>query len=281
MLAASTSARKRTSSTPAAVVHDVTGSNPPVITVLASGSKRHLIYGNIPMGRDGFELSRQSMHMLNYWHHRAIDECIEIDKREAKAKRRRHADVQLREELEAIQRVIIAVILDNQPANVRDVWFKMEAVARHALYNDCEISELVTVHQFDVLTDRLEELIRAPIPQRKVGPLRKGGRLTREGLLLRYYCFLLAEINTVGQELYGNAEYARSVRMEDSAVFQRMGLPPKPGSAWPIHRAHGLGARAKAVLESVRIDATRDLDAVRDEHGDIVRKARPYYRKRR
>ncbi|WP_398479239.1 hypothetical protein [Tardiphaga sp.] len=257
-------------------------SNPPIITVLPSGEKKHLIYGKTPPGLNGVDLRRQTMQMLNYWHRRAIDECVTIDKREAKAKRRRPFDIKLREELEAIQRIVIEVILDNKPKGLRDIWFKMEAISRHALYHGVELGEVMTVHQFDVLTDLMEELTSPPAPTRQIGPLRVGGKITGNGLLFRYHCFLLAELNTVGEELYGNAAYARSAKSEDAAVFERLGVPPAPGHAWPIHKPRGLKTRAAAVLGSVRIDTVNDYDTLRDfETGDIIKSARPYYRKRR
>src|SRR6266404_4205051 len=52
---------------------------PPAVIVLAKAT-RHPIYGTTPIGRDGFTLERQNIHLLNFWHEKAVATTKELVK---------------------------------------------------------------------------------------------------------------------------------------------------------------------------------------------------------
>ncbi|OSI68890.1 hypothetical protein [Bradyrhizobium canariense] len=106
------------------------------------------------------------------------------------------------------------------------------------------------------------ERLKLEPPPKSPGTSRRGSKLTRAGLLLRYQAFLVGELETLSWYLYGDRNYALNLRINDQAVNVRCASGYVNGEyrhharrkACPFFDKRKLPSRARAVLASLSID---------------------------
>ncbi|MFK4398550.1 hypothetical protein ABIF31_005107 [Bradyrhizobium elkanii] len=132
--------------------------------------------------------------------------------------------------------------------------------------NDDSLDEELGVPDFRRFAEALAIATAMPVPTKRVGPLQRGRKLTRAGLLHRYHAFLIGEIQTLSLALYGSREYAMKMQPLDDAVNVRVRAGFKGGKfnprarrtcRYPFFDESKISARAKAVLGSLKIDTNR------------------------
>lgn len=230
--------------------------NPPPI-VLAQNA--HPVYGTTPIGRGDFALENQSIHMLNFWHKKAIAASEAYWKQAPKNK---PDDDPEYETLYSCKWAIFEAALKAKINNAREFAILLELVQRHA--SDAGgLSDVLNLDQFKGMTQSLAVVTEPLRPMKRVGALQRGRKLTRAGLLHRYQCFLIQELETLSWNLYGSRDYALQYRFVDRAVDQRCSGSYGKGSkrrSYPFFDESKLSARARGVLKSLRIDTERNDD---------------------
>lgn len=207
------------------------------------------------MGRDGFDLECQPVHMLDHWHKKADEICQKFNEPGDKS-----------EKEEALFEIALAVAWDifrsalkAKLYNSREVSILLALIARHIDTHTGDDCEVLSVKELASIADKANMLAEPPRPTKVVGALHRGTRLTRSGLLHRYHAFLVNELLSVGLELYGNHRYPlTSIPFEDpvqDVCAKRTGR----GKSYPFHDQSKLTDRARAVFKKLGIDASSAL----------------------
>ncbi|SFL93440.1 hypothetical protein SAMN03159423_4499 [Bradyrhizobium sp. NFR13] len=229
----------------------VADTNPSIITPTA-GPSVHPIYGSIPMGRNGFALECQPVHMLDHWHKKADEICQKFNEPGDKSEE----DEALFEMAMIVAWDIFRSALKAKLYNSREVSILLALVARHIDTHTGDDCEVLSVKELASIADKARLLTEPPRPTKVVGALQRGTRLTRSGLLHRYHAFLVNELLSVGLELYGNHKYPlTSIPFEDpvqDVCARRTGR----GKSYPFHDQSKLTDRARAVFKKLGIDAS-------------------------
>lgn len=244
------------SSNPAVPVHNARSSRkstvtaaPPTITP-AVKREPHPIFGTIPMGRDGFTLENQTIHMLDFWHRKAVGIIEAFEKSPDQSQWDEFG------KLVSIQFDIYRAAVTAKTRSPGEVALQLKIIVRHARLGTDKDCEFLSI---DELSDIAGNLSRAtePVKSKKhLGALKRGNKLTRAGLLYRYQSFLIHELLTLSLEMYGEERYALHYVMQDDAVNVRCRGPKR----WvhPFFDQNKLSARARSVLKSLKIDTERD-----------------------
>jgi hypothetical protein len=222
--------------------------------IVATKAEPHPVYGNTPIGRDGFTLERQALVLLNFWHEKAFNlhlHATKDDKNFALGK--------------IVESKIHAVALQAKPINRREAVAQFEILARQAFSRD---SVCISVDELLVLVDGLKKANEPVRPKKQPGKLQRGRKLTRAGLLVRYESFLAQELETVSWHLYGEKNVSFGRVMYDRAVTVRCAPNFKDGKFHqrrnckiePFLDERNLPVRARSVLKSLKIDTERDND---------------------
>jgi len=237
--------------------------NNPAPVVVPAKPDPHPVFGTAPIGRDGCTLEAQPIWALNAWHKKA-----------SKILEPYYAPGDLSEEDEKRFEGILSITWDIYNAacstklySSRDVAVLLELISRHNDNNGAGNDDIVVDRDLlRRLTSELDRLTAFPRQQKKVGALRKGKKLTRAGLLLRYHAFLIGELRTLGWAFYGNDEYAtRHIPMDDAVHVRtsnafRDGKPiedTRRRKCYPFFDESKLTDRARSVLKSLKIDTTK------------------------
>lgn len=231
------------------------GSNPPAIAV----PEIHPIYGNTPMGRDGFVLERQSIHMLDYWH-KKTDEISQNYNAPGITSQEEEAEFQSAcSTAWDIFRAALKIRLNNS----REVAILLGLAARHIATHCGDDCQTLAQEELASIAAKALAITEPLAPTKKIAALRKGNRLTRAGLLHRYHAFLIGELETVSWNLYGSRDYAMAMRPVDSEVHIRTSNYFKNGKViaytrrrknYPFFDESKLTDRARSVLTSLKID---------------------------
>lgn len=224
---------------------------PPVI--VAGPRPQHPVYGNIPIGTDECCLDNQLIEMLDFWHKKAT-ELLEPWGRPGDITDEQDAYYL---KIHAIQWDIYRVAEKREATNSYELALQLGMIVRHNKTNggpaeDC--CEFLTVGTIAKLAQAALDVSEVPKPQKKVGALRKGNKLTRTGMLYRYQSFLIKELETLSWFLYGSRDYAKCFSAEDDAVNERCRGRDSKGHRYPFFNEHTLPARARTVLKSLKID---------------------------
>lgn len=216
------------------------GTNPSAITV----AETHPIYGKTPMGRDGFELERQSIHMLDHWHkiadsiaQRFNSDTGDVSEPEFETARRAAWD---------IYRAALNAHLNNS----REIAVLLGLIARHIDTHGGDNCEFLAQEELARIAAKAMAITELPQPTKKIAALKKGKRLTRAGLLHRYHAFLIGELSTLGVAFYGSRDYPKTMVPVDDAVNARV----RGGRFQPFFNESKLPDRARSVLKSLKID---------------------------
>jgi hypothetical protein len=135
----------------------------------------------------------------------------------------------------------------------------MQVVVRQCEHNSSELN----IDELRVIRDALAKTTAFPSPTKQVGPLQRGKKLTRAGLLHRYHAFLVGELSTLGIAFYGCRDYALKMIPIEDAVTVRTNDGFKDGKYdpnWsgrktsPFFSESKLTDRARSVLKSLKID---------------------------
>lgn len=207
------------------------------------GATEHIIFGKQP--HKEADLKRQMVSALSFWYFKAVYTAEDAARsRTAQSKR-------VVEEAESARGSIYEAILCAKPNNASEVARQMEVISYEMSIN--KTITVLGIKEFHKLTDNLIELTKPLMPKKHPGPMRRGNRLTRAGLLSRYHSFLLEEIFTIGWHVYGERDYLLQFRPYDSAV--ETPLKAKSGRH-PFFDPAKLTKRAKAVLSRLKINTT-------------------------
>ncbi|WP_441280529.1 hypothetical protein [Tardiphaga sp. 862_B3_N1_1] len=216
-----------------------TDTNPPVIVTKPSLTEPHPVYGNIPMGCDGFVLENQLIQMLDRWHQTATDyiDALPSD-----------SDDAWLPIVRVVQGQLFDAALNYKPRRGADAACQFAIMARE-MKTEGTI-ELLDVEAFQKLVDGLRGATSPLRPTKVVPAATRGRKLTRSGLLQRYHAFLVQELQTLSCALYGPRDFAAMTRIEDDVVNERCN---RFGSVFFDEGT--LPDRARSVLKSLKIDA--------------------------
>jgi len=229
----------------------------------------HPIYGSLPIGRDGFLLERQPIHMLNFWHRKAHDICEAF----SAATDQDDDEIDRFEVIHKIEWEIYRAALKIKKNNASEVAILINIMVRR-FSTDTRKEEL---GNFDIdglasVAKQLEEITAQLTPKKHVGALQRGRKLTRSGLLHRYHAFLIQELETLSWNLYGSREYALRYRPGDDAVNARCNAKSR---SYPFFDESKLTTRARSVLKSLKIDTEWNDDVpARKSKGGTTRPTR-------
>ncbi|UWU73032.1 hypothetical protein N2603_23280 [Bradyrhizobium huanghuaihaiense] len=206
------------------------------------------IFGKLP---EGFVLEEQLIEILCFWHRKSIEVVDSMSLSGAADDEEEFAAAC------AIKNRILQAALSARATRSSEVAAQLGAVVAEI---DClgagvGIDEVLDVDHIQKLSAELSEATSPIVPKKPVGALQEGNKLTRAGLLARYQSFLVQELETVSWHLYGERDYAKHCVMFDDAVNARCRSPD-----YPLFDERGLPERARAVLESLKID-TETADA--------------------
>jgi hypothetical protein len=232
---------------------DKRGVAPPPIITPAIKPEPHPIFGTIPMGRDGFKLENQTIHMLDFWHRKASAISEEFNRFEGSDETPEWAYF---EEMHSIAWEIYRAAIAAKTRSPKEVALQLEIIVRHARLYTGEDCEFLSIDELAVIASNLSRATEPLTPKKHVGALKRGNKLTQAGLLLRYQSFLIHELLTLSLEMYGEQDYALRYVMQDDAVNDRCRGPKR----WvhPFFDQNKLSARARSVLKSLKIDTERD-----------------------
>lgn len=224
---------------------------PPVI-VVPETRERHPIYGNTPIGRDGFTLDKQLIQTIDFWRRKATEyiHSMPLD-----------SDDKWLPTVRVVQGELYDAALRYKPQCGRDAARQFAVVLR-----EVEHEETMTVlgqEEFRSMVTGLMDATTPIQPKKKLGQLSRGAKLTRAGLLFRYQSFLVHELETISWNLYGSPGYAKFYSMEDDAVNRQCRGRAASGKSYPFFDEHTLTSRARAVLKSLKIDTLRTDDRPR------------------
>jgi hypothetical protein len=222
---------------------------PPIITP-AVKPEPHPIFGTIPMGRDGFKLENQTIHMLDFWHRKAVVICEAFEKSPDQSKWDEFEKI-ASIELEIYQAAVTAAI-----SSTSEVALQLKIIVRHARLGTDKDCEFLSIDELSNIASNLSRATEPLTPTKHLGALKRGNKLTRAGLLYRYQSFLIHELHTLSLEMYGEQDYALRYVMQDDAVNDRCRGPKR----WvhPFFDQNKLPSRARSVLKSLKIDTERD-----------------------
>jgi hypothetical protein len=207
------------------------------------------IFGKLP---EGFVLEEQQIEMLCFWHQKAIDVIKEFL---AAAPATTSTDEKLTAYC-GIKNRILGAVLATRPATSGQVAAQLRAVVAEieSLSNatsKAPLEEVLDRNDIFKMSADLTSATAQIVPKKHVGPLQRGRKLTRAGLLTRYQSFLVQELETVSWNLYGERDYAKDIIFFDSAVGQGC---KSADHYYPFFDEKKLPARARAVLGSLEID---------------------------
>jgi hypothetical protein len=215
------------------------------------------VFGAVP---PDFDLSRQLIAMLSFWHSKAIDIIHQVN-----------ADDQTLTDEDANQAVTIEhriykAMFEARITRAGDIASILNAaVARADAHGTKETTEVLSMKDVRSLAEKLTVATAPVVPTKFVGPLTRGRKLTRTGLLYRYHAFLAGEIETLSWNLYGSRDYAKfmvpyehAVTVRVSAGFKDGKYNPRNRKSQPFFDESKLSKRARSVLKSLKIDAERD-----------------------
>lgn len=218
------------------------------------------IFGKLPAS---FVLANQHITMLRFWQQRALKAADEAANGGGKV------DENLTHAM-GIANNINAAIRAYKATCASDVALQMLAIVDWLDAMGCseEIDQELTVAEFRDMASALRKATALPQPTKKVGALRRGGKLTRAGLLHRYHAFLVGELQTVSWNLYGSRDYASRMIPIDDAVTVRVDANFKNGKFAPSRSRKPsyffdesrLPQRARSVLRSLKIDTEKAGD---------------------
>lgn len=232
----------------------ISGKNaaPPVIVI--AKAEPHPVYGTTPIGRDGCTLEVQNIHTLNFWHQRAIAASDEYAAAVEKAGKHIEDDDAYYDLLYNCKWAVFEAAFKIKISHPSEVAKLLLLISRQVTYcGDTDILTVEMLQQVAALSAKVSEPLR---PTKRVGALQRGRLLTRAGLLHRYQAFLIQELETLSWNLYGSRDYAMQYRPSDHAVSKRC----NGTSSHPFFDESKLTTRARSVLKSLRIDATRNDD---------------------
>ncbi|MBO4227230.1 hypothetical protein [Bradyrhizobium neotropicale] len=146
---------------------------------------------------------------------------------------------------------IFAAIKQAKLSQPRAVAQQMAAVVEYMNFLECRvIEEALSGEDFCRMSENLTTATKPIRPTKPPLPYSRGSRLTQAGLLARYASFLVQELETVSWVLYGQRDFAKQIVIFDDAVNERC-----RSRRGPFFDEKALPKRARAVLESLRIDA--------------------------
>jgi hypothetical protein len=234
-----------------------TKAEPPIMTGTTGG---HPIFG-AAIRIEGFALEQQLMTMLNYWHKKAI---AASDAYWASEPKNKPDDDPEYDVIYKAKWDIFEATFKARVASSHDLACLLQIVMRHV--QDSGDTEFFTAERLQHLTDVATAVAKPPEPQKRVGDLRRGRKLTRAGLLLRYHAFLIGELQTVSWNLYGSRNYAQHMIPIDHEVTKRTSelfhngkpLPyRRRRQSYPFFDESKLTHRARAVLKSLKINTEK------------------------
>jgi hypothetical protein len=145
-----------------------------------------------------------------------------------------------------------------RPGSAREGVKQLAFLCETARNLESPVSEVMEGCDFDLVkfTFTMMHLTEGEGYFKKCGPLAKGGKVTRDGLLQRYHSFLALELQMLGHEMYGNGRYAFSYIPMDGHVQRTIWK----ATDWPGHLGRDLARRAKTAMSAVGIDTvTADI----------------------
>jgi hypothetical protein len=212
------------------------------------------IFGRLPAG---FVLKNQQIQMLVFWQRKAMKAvndlpagCTDADMAAALAPANEIMDA-------------IKGFVSKRPSEVAA---QMRAIVEwlEFMEEDCIEVEL-SLADFKHFTQSLVDATAPLRPKKETGPLYRGRKLTRHGLVHRYHAFLIQELETIGWHVYGERDYPMMSRPYDDAVNVRCKTPNARGSYPKFFSPEKLTDRARSVLKSLKID-TKQFDVL-GRHG--------------
>lgn len=230
---------------------EAASSPPPIIVpeldILPADETRYprAIFGKLP---DGFVLKNQQIHMLVFWLRKAMTAIDEVTgKTDAEMAA---ALVPANELLEAIK--------GSTCRYPHEIAAQMQAIVEWLEFTEEDCIEVeLNAADFKRFAQNLAAAT-APIKATKsIGPLQRGRKLTRAGLLTRYQAFLIQELETIGWNLYGASEIALCYRPYDYEVSGRC---DDRKCRYPFFDERKLPDRARRVLKSLKIDTDHAND---------------------
>jgi hypothetical protein len=222
--------------------------------VVVVGSRaRHPVYDNIPIGIDGCSLDNQQIEMLDFWHKKASN-LLEPWGRPGDITDEQEAYFQ---KIHSYQWDCYNAAMEREATNSHELALLLGIIVRHNKANGGPTEDCCEFLSGDTLAKLAQAALNVsemPTPQKRVGALRKGNKLTRTGMLYRYQSFLIKELETLSWFLYGSRDYAKCFSAEDDAVNERCRGRNSKGHRYRFFNEHTLPARARTVLKSLKID---------------------------
>jgi len=206
------------------------------------------IFGKLPAD---FVLQGQPIWALNAWHRKAMKAVNDLPKG--------HTDDELTEAM-AVANEIFEAIKQKNESGAKAVSVQMSAIVERFAFmgNDDSIEEELSVDDFMRIAAALEKAVAPIKPTKAMGALIRGGKLTKAGMLFRYQSFLIQELMTLSNSLYGHPRYALNYVFSDDEVTKRCSPSSrKSRSKHPFFDEIELPTRARAVLKSLKIDCER------------------------
>jgi hypothetical protein len=206
------------------------------------------IFGKLPAG---FDLKKQQIQMLVFWLRKAMKVIKDLVD---------PSDAHMAAALAPANELLIS-IKGFEAKRASEIALQMSAIVEWLEFveEDCIEVEL-DLDGFKHLTKCLVAAAAPLSPKKKTGPLCRGRKLTRHGLVSRYQAFLIKELETIGWHVYGERDYPMTSRPSDDAVNDRCRTPNSRGRFPVFFNPEKLTARAKSVLKSLKIDTERNDD---------------------
>jgi hypothetical protein len=243
---------------------DATSSKERQILDLADGAIPEYppeIFGKLP---EGFVLEEQTqIETLCFWHRKAIEVTDAMQDRMADAADADAAWEEFSHYCEIKNRILAAVLSASATrpgqvaAQLRAVVAEFDCLQGPATNMETSIEEVLQASHIVKMSAELTKATAPIVPKKHVGSLQRGRKLTRAGLLTRYQSFLVQELETVSWNLYGERDYAKHIIFFDDAVRARCTSNDR---CYPFFDERGLTARARAVLQSLKIDTESNAD---------------------
>ncbi|MGM4992687.1 hypothetical protein [Tardiphaga sp. 841_E9_N1_2] len=229
--------------------------NPPQVVVAEKAP--HRIWGICPIGEGECTLDIQPIAILDHWHKKTTALMDAFSTTDFS----KEADDEY-DALHSIQRQIFLAAFKTDLNSSSCVSRLMKLTVRQCEHN----SSTPSLEQFKVISDALAVTTAFPEATKNVGPLSRGKKLTRAGLLYRYHAFLIGELHTLGWSFYGSRDYPTLMVPIDDAVTVRTSNDFKDGKPlnysrkrklFPFFDETKLVARARSVLKSLKIDTEK------------------------
>lgn len=219
--------------------------------ILSGGSQEHPVFGRQPHAEK--DLKRQNILVLSFYYWKAINLLKNADS----VSTDRNMLIQARG-------AAYEARVEARANTTSEIARQMEVIAAEMKYEDSV--SVIGINEFSRIAKNLAEITEPPRPQKFVGKLKRGCKLTRAGLLHRYHAFLVGELHTVSWNLYGSRDYATSMVPFDHEVTKRTSehfhngkpLPYRRGrKSYPFFDESKLTDRARSVLKSLKINTER------------------------